>query len=684
MAQRPAATSDAAPGNRLGRETSPYLLQHAGNPVHWHPWGPEAFAEAERTNRPILLSVGYAACHWCHVMAHESFEDEETAALMNELFVNIKVDREERPDVDTIYQHALALTGEQGGWPLTMFLTPKGEPFWGGTYFPPSSRYGRPAFRDVLKRIAEIYRDEHDKITANTTALREALERLSRNQPAGSVPIAALDQLAEQFLSMVDMTQGGLRGAPKFPQVPVFEFLWRAYRRTGTRAYRDAVLVTLDRMCQGGIYDHLGGGFARYSVDEYWLVPHFEKMLYDNAQLIDLLTLVWQETRSALYAARVAETVGWVAREMTTAEGAFASSLDADSEGVEGKYYVWTEEEIDRLLGEDAGAFKEAYDVTAFGNWEHKNILNRSRNPLLGAPDVEAKLAASREILLKERAKRISPGLDDKVLADWNGLMIAALANAGRVFDRKDWIDMAARAFDFVRERMIENGRLRHSWRAGRLAHPATLDDYANLCRAALALYEATFERSYVDLAEAWTIVIENHYRDDKHGGYFFTADDVGDLILRTKTAQDQATPAGNGTLVGVFARLYHLTGDDTYRARAEALVSAFSGGLERGAFGLTTLLNNNELLQRAVQVVLCGAPDDEATRALVRAVDSRSLPNRIMQLVPPGAALLPPSHPAHGKTAVDGRATAYVCRGTTCTLPLTDAAALASELERG
>jgi hypothetical protein len=682
MAQGP-ESRQAVPGNRLGQETSPYLLQHADNPVHWHAWGPDAFAEAAKSNRPILLSVGYAACHWCHVMAHESFEDAGTAALMNDLYVNIKVDREERPDIDTIYQHALALTGEQGGWPLTMFLTPTGEPFWGGTYFPPSARYGRPAFRDVLKRISEIYRDEPDKVTANTTALRDALERMSQNQPAGAVPIAVLDQLAQQFMSMVDTAQGGLKGAPKFPQVPVFELLWRAYRRTGTRTYRDAVLVTLDRMSQGGIYDHLGGGFARYSVDDYWLVPHFEKMLYDNAQLIDLLTLAWQETRSTLYAARVAETAGWVAREMTTAEGGFASSLDADSEGVEGKYYVWTEEEIDRLLGADAAAFKAAYDVTALGNWEHKTILNRSRNPLLGAPDAEAKLAASREILLKERVTRIPPGLDDKVLADWNGLMIAALANAGRVFGRKDWIDLAARAFTFVRENMIENGRLRHSWRAGRLAHPATLDDYANLSRAALALYAATFDRSYIDLAEAWTVVIENHYRDEKGGGYFFTADDVGDLIVRTKTAQDQATPAGNATLVGVFARLHHLTGDDVYRARAEALVAAFSGGLERGAFGLTTLLNNNELLQNALQVVVCGAPGDDATAALLRAVDERSLPNRVVQLVPPGAAL-PPSHPAHGKTAVGGCATAYVCRGTTCTLPLADAGALAAELERG
>ena len=681
MAKGPAAGRETVPGNRLGHETSPYLLQHAHNPVHWHAWGPEAFADAAASNRPILLSIGYAACHWCHVMAHESFEDEATAALMNELFVNIKVDREERPDIDTIYQHALALTGEHGGWPLTMFLTPKGEPFWGGTYFPPSARYGRPAFRDVLKRISEIYRNEHDKVTANTTALREALEHLSHNHPAGSIPLAVADQLARQFMSMVDTAQGGLKGAPKFPQVPVFELLWRAYRRTGTRAYRDAVTITLDRMSQGGIYDHVGGGFARYSVDDYWLLPHFEKMLYDNAQLIDLLTLAWQETRSALYASRVAETVGWVAREMTTEGGGFASSLDADSEGEEGKYYVWSEEEIDRLLGADAAAFKAAYDVTAFGNWEHKNILNRSRSPLLGAPDAEAQLAASRAILLKERAKRVPPGLDDKVLADWNGLMIAALANAGRVFDRKEWIDMAARAFTFVRMHMTENDRLRHSWRAGRLAHPATLDDYANLCRAALALYEATFDRGYIEQTEAWLDIIERHYRDDKGGGYFFTADDVGDLIVRTKTAQDQATPAGNATLVGVFARLYHLTGDDSYRTRAEALVAAFSGGLERAAFGLTTLINNNELLQAALQIVVCGAPGDAATKALLGAVYERSLPNRVVQLLPPDTAL-PASHPAHGKGQIDGRATAYVCRGSVCTLPLADAPALGAELD--
>ncbi|HVO17250.1 MAG TPA: thioredoxin domain-containing protein [Alphaproteobacteria bacterium] len=682
MAHGPAAGRAPVPGNRLGQETSPYLLQHAHNPVHWYAWGPEAFAEAAASNRPILLSVGYAACHWCHVMAHESFEDAATAALMNELFVNIKVDREERPDIDTIYQHALALTGEHGGWPLTMFLTPKGEPFWGGTYFPPQARYGRPAFRDVLKRIAEIYRNEHDKVTANTTALRDALAHLSHNHPAGAVPIAVIDQLARQFMSMIDTAQGGLKGAPKFPQVPVFELLWRAWRRTGTRAYRDAVTITLDRMSQGGIYDHVGGGFARYSVDDYWLVPHFEKMLYDNAQLIDLLTLAWQETRSALYAARAAETVGWVAREMTTAEGGFASSLDADSEGEEGKYYVWTEDEIDRLLGADAAAFKAAYDVAALGNWEHKSILNRSRSPLLGAPDAEAKLARSRAILLAERAKRVPPGLDDKVLADWNGLMIAALANAGRVFDHKDWIDLAARAFTFVRMTMTDNGRVRHSWRAGRAVHAATLDDYANLGRAALALYEATFARDYIEQAEAWLGIVERRYRDNQGGGYFFTADDVGDLIVRTKTAQDQATPAGNATLVGVYARLYHLTGANKYRDHAEALVAAFSGGLERSAFGLTTLLNNNELLQMALQIVVCGTAGDPATEALLRAVYERSLPNRVVQLVAPGSAL-PAAHPAHGKGPIDGRATAYVCRGSVCTLPLTDATALGAELDR-
>jgi uncharacterized protein YyaL (SSP411 family) len=674
-------TSAPPPENRLGRETSPYLLQHKDNPVHWWAWGPEALAEAKRIGKPILLSVGYAACHWCHVMAHESFEDVATAAVMNDLFVNIKVDREERPDIDAIYMRALHNLGEQGGWPLTMFLDSEARPFWGGTYFPPTPRYGRPGFADLLAGVAKVFHDEPDRIKHNVEALREGLQKLSQPRAGAGIPIALLDQITEHLVQQIDQFRGGIGRAPKFPQCGIMEQLWRAWRRSGKEPFRKAVQVTLDNMCQGGIYDHLGGGFARYSVDERWLVPHFEKMLYDNAELVDLLTLVWQDRRSPLYAQRVEETVGWVLREMRNDQGAFASSLDADSEGVEGKFYVWSEAEIDGLLGPRSAPFKAIYDVTRHGNWEESNILNRLSRIELLDPASEAPLAADRAVLLDARAKRIPPGLDDKVLADWNGLMIAALAFAGDAFARPEWIAAAQSAFRFVQSEMMVDGRLRHSWRDGRARHPATLDDYAALCRAALALYEATGDAAYITQAEAWLAIVEAQYADPAGPGYFFTAADTPTLITRRKDANDHATPAGNGVLVSVFARLFYVTGKDDYRVRADRLIGAFSGEIQTNFFPLSSLLNGAELLQSAVQIVLLGEPADAATDALADALRHVSLPNRIVIRLRPGQAL-PPDHPAAGKTLVGGAPTAYVCHGMTCSPPMTDAAALRAELE--
>ena len=668
--------------NLLDRETSPYLLQHKDNPVHWQPWSAETLEAAKRDNKPVLLSIGYAACHWCHVMAHESFENDGIAALMNEHFVNIKVDREERPDIDTIYQSALHMMGEQGGWPLTMFLTPDGEPFWGGTYFPPAPRFGRPGFGDVLTSVSRVFHEEPDRIKTNVEALREGLTKLAQPEAGGAVPIALLDQIAAKLAENVDRFRGGVGGAPKFPQPQILEQIWRAWKRTGDEPFRQAVIVTLDNMCQGGIYDHLGGGFARYSVDERWLVPHFEKMLYDNAQLVSLLALVWQDHRSPLYAARIAETIDWVLREMITAKGGFSSSLDADSEGVEGKFYVWDEAEIDTLLGDRADAFKAIYDVTAAGNWEHKNILNRlSRMEMLDEA-AERQLVGDREILFAARAKRIHPGLDDKVLADWNGLMIAALAFAGQVFDRRDWIDAAARAFRFVQTDMTVDGRLRHSWRDGQARHPATLDDYANLCAAAVALHEATGEDGYLKQAEQWLETVDAHYADPDGSGFFLAADDTAALIARTKNANDNAVPSGNGVLVGVYARLYYLTGRETYRLKAEAQIGAFSGEIQRNFFPLSSLLNGNELLQSAQQIVIVGPRDDAATAALLDAVRAVSLPNRILSLCEPGDDL-PPDHPAAGKGLSDGAPAAYLCEAMTCSAPITDPAVLRDTLTK-
>ncbi len=669
--------------NRLGEETSPYLLQHKDNPVHWQPWGAETLAVAKAEDKPILLSIGYAACHWCHVMAHESFENPQIAGRMNELFVNIKVDREERPDLDSIYQHALALMGEQGGWPLTMFLTPDGEPFWGGTYFPPEQRWGRPGFPQVLDAMSNAYAQDRDKVTKNVVALREALQRLGRPERGGAIGRELLDGIAERLLRETDQLHGGIGTAPKFPQTGVLELLWRAWKRTGQPPYRDAVVKALDAMCQGGIYDHLGGGFARYSTDARWLVPHFEKMLYDNAELVDLLTLVWQETKSPLYRERVEETLGWVSREMVTPEGGFASSLDADSEHEEGKFYVWSETGIDDVLGERARLFKRFYDVTPEGNWEEKNILNRSKAPERADEQTERELAACRAFLLQAREHRVRPGWDDKALADWNGLMISAMANAAVVFERPEWIVTARRAFDFIRRKMtLTDGRLLHSWRAGRARHPANVDDYANLCRAALALHEATGEGDYLSRTHDWIAVLDRHYWDEAGGGYFFAAKDTEGLIARAKTAADSAVPGGNGTLVGVLSRLAILTGEEAYRCRAEAIVETFSGEVSRNFFPLATLLNNVELLEKPLQIVVVGENDDPSFQSLLRAVYSVSLPNRVVLGLPPNGSL-PPSHPAAGKGLVDGKPAAYVCEGPVCSLPVIKAESLLESLAR-
>ena len=671
--------------NLLAQETSPYLRQHKDNPVHWRPWGSDALAEAKREGKPILLSIGYAACHWCHVMAHESFEDDAIAGVMNELFVNIKVDREERPDLDAIYQSALAMMGEHGGWPLTMFLTPDGHPFWGGTYFPSTARYGRPAFPDILKSVAQAFAADGEGIKQNVATLRDGLKRLATPESGGALSIAKLNQAATAALQHVDPIRGGTEGAPKFPQPSFFRFLWHAYRRTGSALFRDAVTVTLDHICQGGIYDHLGGGFARYSTDDAWLAPHFEKMLYDNALLIGLLTDAWQDGKSPLYEVRVRETIEWALRDMRSAETgpfAFVSAYDADSEGEEGKFYVWTEAEIDRVLGNDAGLFKMTYDVGPGGNWEGHVILNRSNNLAPGDAAFEESLRACREKLLAVRTKRVPPQRDDKVLADWNGLMIAALAKAGQAFAEADWIAAAERVFAFVVDNMTRDGRLMHTWCAGRARHPAVVDDYADMALAALRLCEATGDDAYRAQASAWVKIADRHYWDAGGHGYFLGADDTTDVIQRSKTVHDNAVPAGNGVMAEVLARLWHLTGDDAYRSRFDRLVAAVAAKDARQLMHQPTLLNAFELMATGRQVVIVGRADDAATQALVAAAVAAGFVNRVLTRVSPGDEL-PSGHPAHGKGPVSGKPAAYVCAGGTCGLPVTEPGTLAHELAR-
>jgi hypothetical protein len=655
--------------NRLGEAISRYLLQHSENPVHWQPWDETALAEARACDKPILLSVGYAACHWCHVMAHESFENPAIAALMNEHFINIKVDREERPDLDQLYQHALALLGQHGGWPLTMFLTPVGEPFWGGTYFPPEARYGRPGFPEVLETVARIWRDDRDRVTSNTTALKDALARLATPARSQDLSPAFVTETARRLIQAFDTIHGGFAGAPKFPQAPVLRLLWRQGLVRGDQAIRQAVLHTQANICQGGIYDHLGGGFARYSVDALWLVPHFEKMLYDNAQLIALLSDAWADTHDPLFAARVVETVGWLEREMLV-EDAFASSLDADSEGEEGKFYGWDAAEIDRLLGRDAPAFRLAYGVTDTGNWEGKTILNRLHQLALGTAEQEAALRSSADVLLAARAQRVRPGRDDKVLADWNGLTIGALARASAVFQRPAWLERAEAAFAFVCRNMGNGDRLAHSWRAGRRLELAFLDDYAQMAAAALALFEHTATPEYLQRATEWIARLDADYLDPA-GGYYQVAAAATDVLVRPKNAQDGPTPAGNGTLVGVLARLHALTGEDQYRTRAEQVVDAFSGEARLNPAVHAALLSSYGLLVDPVQVVVMGATDDPALTQLRVTALGAPAPDPTVLTVPSGVGLAD-NHPAAGKGLIDGRTTAYVCVGRTCLQPAT------------
>jgi uncharacterized protein len=659
--------------NRLAHETSPYLLQHKTNPVDWWPWGPAALIEAKRANKPILLSVGYAACHWCHVMAHESFEDEATARVMNELFVNIKVDREERPDIDQIYMSALHLLGERGGWPMTMFLTPDGEPFWGGTYFPRTSQYGRPGFTDVLHNVARIFHEEPQSVEQNRSALMARLAESAR--PKGKVTIgqADLDRAAAQIGGMIDLTHGGLRGAPKFPQAMILEFLWRAGLRTGEERYFKAVELTLEHICQGGIYDHLGGGFSRYSVDELWLVPHFEKMLYDNALLLELLGLAYQHSDRELFRARAHETVDWLTREMTTPEGAFCASLDADSESEEGKFYVWSLPEIEQVLGREDAAFLAArYDVTPDGNFEGHNILNRLKDLPRSKGDLETadaeRLAPLRQELLAARGRRVRPGLDDKVLADWNGLMIAGLVNAGVTFDQPSWLQIAARAFLFVDRKMGQGDRLGHSWRDGRLLFPGLASDHANMIRAALALHEATGEGGYLERALAWQATLDLHYANPDTGGYYLTADDAEGLVVRPNSTADEATPNPNAIAAQNLVRLALYTGREAWRAQADKLFDGLLPIANENLFMHVALLNALDLRLRAAEIVVVGS-GPHASDLLDAALKSPFL-DRVMLRAPTPAAL-PDWHPAQDKIRAARGVAAFVCVGETCSLPV-------------
>jgi len=681
--------------NRLAGETSPYLRQHAHNPVDWYPWGPEALARARAEDKPILLSIGYAACHWCHVMERESFENEPIAALMNERFVNVKVDREERPDLDQIYQGVVHILGRQGGWPLTVFLAPGGEPFFGGTYFPPEDRHGMTGFPKVLAAAAEAYRTNQDGIAETTRQLRAALEEMQAVGGGGAVLDPALPARAARSLARyVDPKLGGFGRAPKFPNPTALTLLLRHGVLRGDDPARDLALLTLRRMAEGGIYDHLGGGFHRYAVDERWLVPHFEKMLYDNALLIPLYLEAWQATGAAGYRRIAEETVAYVRREMLQPGGGFYASQDADSEGEEGRFFVWTRDEVVGILGTEAGeVFCQAYDVTDGGNVEGgRNVLNVRLYPeglaerFGETPEtIEAMLAEGRRRLLEARERRPRPFRDEKVLTAWNGLMLSAFARAAQVLEDGDALAAAEQSAAFLWKELRRDGRLMAAFKDGRARIPGYLDDYAFLAQAFLDLFETTFDPSCleraVDLAEGMLDLFWN----GEAGGFYLTGKDHERLIVRPTSSADHAIPSGCAVAALDLLRLHSLTGRETFRERAERTLAALGEPMAKNPFGFAGLLLALDFhAETPKQVVIVGDPAAAETKALLRAVRRTFLPYRVVVAARPGEDLGALPHVGDllkGRAAAPGPATAYVCHRFACSLPVIAAAELAALL---
>ncbi len=680
--------------NRLAQETSPYLQQHAQNPVDWHAWGEEALQLARSTDKPILLSVGYSACHWCHVMAHESFEDPEVAAVMNELFVNIKVDREERPDIDQIYQTAhQMLTQATGGWPLTMFLAPDGTPFFSGTYFPKTSRYGLPGFPELLQRVSAIWRERRAEVNEQGEQVRLAFSRMQLGHGAAvGRPAHASDFDAQPIMESVsnlrenfDADAGGWaqspERAPKFPHPTDIELCLRRYAHDGDGHALEMADLTLQAMAQGGIYDQLGGGFARYSTDATWTIPHFEKMLYDNGPLLALLSDAHTATGKPLYARVAAETAGWVMREMQSPEGGYYSSLDADSEGVEGKFYVWEREEVRALLtAEEYEAFAARYGLDREPNFEDK-LWN-----LVLARETEGSeqlIASARAKAFAAREKRIRPGRDEKVLVSWNALMVRGMARAGRVFGKREWIDSARRSLAFIHDTMWKDGRLFATYKDGRAHLNAYLDDYAFLIDALIEYLQADFAVEWLDFAEDVADTMLEQFEDPESGGFFFTGRDHERLIHRPKPGHDNATPSGNGVAAFALQRLAALTGDERYREAAERALERFYPTMKQYPAGFGSLMIAlEEALGPPTTVILRGEP--VALQDWAGTLAREYWPSTIVMAIPSGATGLPevldkpPANPAEAPV------NAWVCQGVTCLLPVTDLETLRNTCNKG
>ena len=679
--------------NRLANETSPYLLQHAHNPVDWYPWGEEALERARAENKPILLSIGYSACHWCHVMEHESFENEEIAALMNENFVNIKVDREERPDLDQIYMNAVQLMLGHGGWPLTVFLTPDLVPFYGGTYYPPEDRYRLPGFPRVLLGVADAYRSRPDEIAETTSSFLNELRRMNvayeSNEPLNSQLLgAAYSALARNY----DKRHGGFGGVPKFPASMNLEFLLRVHHQSGNAEALDMVTHTCRKMAEGGLYDQLGGGFHRYSTDAHWLVPHFEKMLYDNALLSRLYLHVYQVTGDEFFRRIAVETFDYVAREMTDAGGAFYSTQDADSEGVEGKFFVWTTEEINELLGAEDGRLVSAYyGATEEGNFEEKNILHVPRPVETVAAELNVAVELLREaverskpVLFAAREKRVKPGRDEKAIAAWNGMMLTSFAEAACVLERADYLRIAERNAEFILTTLRREGALLHVYKDGQAKHHAYLDDYACVASGLLSLYEATGTTRWLTECLSLTGQMCEEFWDEADGGFFYTSERGEQLIVRNKDFMDNATPAGNSVAAELLLRLALLTENQDYGRKAVTIFRLLRDQMARYPSAFGYLLGALDFyLSTPKEIVVVGEHGADDSNALLREVWTRYLPNKVVAQAAENDAEASGVLPLlRERPTLGGRATAYVCENYTCRQPVNTAAELASQLD--
>ncbi len=665
--------------NRLANETSPYLLQHSNNPVDWYAWCAEALERAKEEDKPILLSIGYSACHWCHVMEHESFENEDIAKVMNDSFINIKVDREERPDLDQIYMTAVQMMTGSGGWPLTVFLLPNGQPFFGGTYFPPDDRYNRPGFRRVLETISEAYRTKRQDVSDNADVLLNHLRQTSklRAEPT-TIDKTLLDEVFRSLSQRFDSYHGGFGTAPKFPPSMSLDFLLRYHHRTGNEEALEMVILTLDKMAYGGLYDQIGGAFHRYSTDERWLTPHFEKMLYDNALLARTYLDAYRATRLPLYKRIVEETLDFVAREMRDPNGGFFSTLDADSEGAEGKFYVWSLEEFQKVVGPNADLLAKYFNITEDGNFEHNNIINVPRPPEaffrvegVSLPELESKITAARHQLLAAREKRVRPGRDEKILTDWNGLMLRAFAEGAMYLGREDYRQIAEANAGFLLSTLWNGDQLLHSYKDGRARFNGYLDDYANFADGLFALYQLTLDSSWLDRTLQILEPMIARFWDSDNGGFFFTSNNHENLISRNKDYFDNATPAGNSVAADLLVRLAAILNEPRYRKLSEQIYQMTANLIRQYPSGFGRMLAGFDFfIGPSKEIAVVGD-----IKPFLPVFRGRYLPRVVLAGGASNIALL------KDRPRINGRSTVYVCENFTCSLPVTEPADLDKQL---